>query len=275
METRPSPSSFNLKDHQQELNCSAGRRVAPEREADGELSKSSSLKHDPGRHQAGGGGGGIHSGETFAAISNAALTWAISCIWPFSTDQHYRPHSETLYGGFYTQACLSCLHSPQELFTHNNRCLLLCECSTWKAAWRGRTCQPTFSRTTGPLTETATGVCPTSGFTSYKSMKHYYWHYVWFTFQDFLTKIEAEKSAAEISAAQKEDGKEASFNRFKSWVFAYLHNARKKHLLPLIFCEVQPQWGKNEKRLNQVVRQFLKHTLNFNDPLEILTLASS
>lgn len=113
METTPSPVSFTLKDLQQDFNPSDGRRVAPEREADRELSNSSSLKHDPKRHQAGGWGGGWgwgHSAETFAAISKAALTWAISCIWLFSTDQLYRPHSVVVF-----IARLVCPASTQEL----------------------------------------------------------------------------------------------------------------------------------------------------------------
>lgn len=55
-------------------------------------------------------------------ICTEPLTWAISCILPFSTDQHYTPHTaQGHFTALFTQGCLSVypLLFTQEHFTHN------------------------------------------------------------------------------------------------------------------------------------------------------------
>lgn len=48
----------------------------------------------------------------FTTISTEPLTWAISCVLLFSTDQHYTPHAELgHFMALFTQSCLSCLPS--------------------------------------------------------------------------------------------------------------------------------------------------------------------
>lgn len=43
----------------------------------------------------------------FTTLSTEPLTWAISCILPFSTDQHYTPHAElSHFTVLFTRACL-------------------------------------------------------------------------------------------------------------------------------------------------------------------------
>lgn len=52
------------------------------------------------------------SSAPFTTISTEPLTWAISCILLFSTDQHYTPHVELGHiMALFTQSCLSCLLS--------------------------------------------------------------------------------------------------------------------------------------------------------------------
>lgn len=59
----------------------------------------------------------VRSGEAkapgpFTTISTEPLTWTISCILPFSTDQHYTPQAELgHFMALFTQGCLSCLPS--------------------------------------------------------------------------------------------------------------------------------------------------------------------
>ena len=74
------------------------------------------------KHNNPGGGWGASDRAPHTTISTEPLTWAISCIWLFSTDQHYTPHAELAhFMVLFNQGCLSCLSSTflsPEQFTH-------------------------------------------------------------------------------------------------------------------------------------------------------------